>query len=55
MQAVHIGKVAIDYLSKSISDACSLNEVDVHAVLIALAIKLDYFCNLQNLRFKRRW
>jgi hypothetical protein len=38
IQAVHTGKVDINYLSKSISDACSLNEVDVNAVLIALGI-----------------
>jgi predicted histone-like DNA-binding protein len=46
MQAVHTGKVDIDYFSKSISDSCSLNEVDVHAVLIALGIQLDYFLQL---------
>ena len=43
MQAVQTGKIDMHQVSKSISDACSLNEVDVQAVLIALGIQLDYF------------
>tara|TARA_R110001606_G_scaffold127628_1_gene261961 strand:- start:311 stop:454 length:144 start_codon:yes stop_codon:yes gene_type:complete len=43
MQAIHTDKVDIDYLSKSINDACSLNEVDVHTVLIALWINVRLF------------
>lgn len=42
MQAVNTGIVDLDYISNAISNECSLHEVDVKAVLIALGMKLDY-------------
>tara|TARA_R110002126_G_scaffold124451_3_gene266482 strand:- start:57766 stop:58167 length:402 start_codon:yes stop_codon:yes gene_type:complete len=49
MQAVHTGKIDIDLVSKAISDECSLHEVDVKAVLMALGIKLEYFLEKGNI------
>ena len=49
MQAVHTGKIDLDLVSKAISDECSLHEVDVKAVLMALGIKLEYFLEKGNI------
>lgn len=43
LQAVNTGTVDLEYISKLISNECSLHEVDVKAVLIALGLKLEYF------------
>lgn len=49
MQAVHTGKIDIDFISSAISNECSLHEVDVKAVLMALGIKLEYFLEKGNI------
>lgn len=43
LQAINTGTVDLDYISKLISDECSLHQVDVKAVLIALGLKLEFF------------
>lgn len=43
LQAVNTGTIELDYISKLISEECSLHEVDVKAVLIALGLKLEFF------------
>ena len=48
LQAVHTGKIDLDTISKAISNECSLHEVDVKAVLIALGIKLEYYLEKGN-------
>ena len=49
MQAVHTGKIDLDFISSAISNECSLHEVDVKAVLMALGIKLDYYLQRGNI------
>ncbi|UAM98577.1 DNA-binding protein [Polaribacter litorisediminis] len=49
MQAVHTGKINLDYISNAISNECSLHEVDVKAVLMALGIKLEYYLEKGNI------
>ena len=49
MQAVHTGKIDIDFISNAISNECSLHEVDVKAVIMALGIKLEYFLEKGNI------
>ncbi|MGK0412018.1 MAG: putative histone-like DNA-binding protein [Polaribacter sp.] len=49
MQAVHTGKINLDYISSAISNECSLHEVDVKAVLMALGIKLEYYLEKGNI------
>lgn len=48
MQAVHTGKIDLDFISNAISNECSLHKVDVKAVLMALGIKLDYYLHSGN-------
>jgi predicted histone-like DNA-binding protein len=43
LQAVNTGTIDLETLSESISNECTLNEVDVKAVLMALGKKLDYY------------
>jgi predicted histone-like DNA-binding protein len=43
MQAVHTGKIDLDFISYAISNECTLHAVDVKAVLMALGIKLDFY------------
>ncbi|PQJ82466.1 DNA-binding protein [Polaribacter glomeratus] len=43
LQAVNTGTIDLDTLSESISNECTLHEVDVKAVLMALGKKLDYY------------
>ena len=49
MQAVHTGKIDLDRISNAISNECSLHEVDVKAVLMALGIKLEYYLEKGNI------
>ncbi len=46
LQAISKGTVDLEQLSKDISNECSLHQVDVKAVLIALGIKMEFY--LQN-------
>lgn len=41
MQAIATDTVGLEILSQAISEECSLHQVDVQAVLIALGIKLE--------------
>ena len=43
LQAVNTGTIDLDNISRLISNECSLHEVDVKAVLIALGLKLKFF------------
>ena len=43
MQAVNTGKIDLDFISNAISNECSLHEVDVKSVLMALGIKLEHY------------
>ncbi|TXD48782.1 DNA-binding protein [Polaribacter sp. IC073] len=43
LQAVNTGTIDLDTLSESISNECTLHEVDVKAVLMALGKKLDHY------------
>lgn len=43
MQAINTGTIDLDTLSESISNECTLHEVDVKAVLMALGKKLDHY------------
>ncbi|KGL58942.1 DNA-binding protein [Polaribacter sp. Hel1_85] len=49
MQAVNTGTIDLDFISNAISNECSLHEVDVKAVLMALGIKLEYFLQEGNI------
>ncbi|WP_439128236.1 DNA-binding protein [Polaribacter sp.] len=46
IQAISKGTIDLEKLSTDISNECSLHQVDVKAVLIALGIKMDFY--LQN-------
>ncbi|AUC85059.1 DNA-binding protein [Polaribacter sp. ALD11] len=48
MQAVHTGKIDLDHISSAISNECTLHEVDVKAVLMALGMKLDFYLQQGN-------
>jgi predicted histone-like DNA-binding protein len=48
MQAVHTGKIDLDTVSAAISSECTLHEVDVKAVLMALGLKLEYYLQQGN-------
>lgn len=43
IQAISKGTVDLEKLSADISNECSLHQVDVQAVLIALGIKMDFY------------
>ncbi|SDR89637.1 DNA-binding protein, histone-like, putative [Polaribacter sp. KT25b] len=43
LQAISKGTIDLDKLSVDISNECSLHQVDVQAVLIALGIKMNFY------------
>ncbi len=43
IQAISKGTIDLEKLSADISNECSLHQVDVQAVLIALGIKMDFY------------
>jgi len=49
MQAVNTGKIDLDFISNAISNECSLHEVDVKSVLMALGIKLEHYLQRGNI------
>ena len=49
MQAVNTGKIDLDFISNIISNECSLHEVDVKSVLMALGIKLEHYLQRGNI------
>ena len=43
LQAISRGTIDLEQLSADISNECSLHQVDVQAVLIALGIKMEFY------------